>query len=60
MFDLKAIGQKMCRKKHINVLKGIRSKKGRKVNSIDCLKIDHMVEMLIFSFGNMTGFEAND
>ena len=30
LFDRKAIGQKMCRKKHINVLKGIRSKKGLK------------------------------
>ena len=40
--------------------KALGQKKGQKVNLINCLKIDHMVEMLIFSFDNMTRLEAND
>ena len=40
--------------------KAFGQKKGRKGISIDCLKIDYVVEMLILYFDHMTRFEAND
>ena len=52
--------EKSVEKENALCQKALGRKKGRKAISIVCLKTSHMVEILIFSFNNMTRFEANE